>query len=394
MPVEGRCPPRAQANPESRVPALDGLRAIAILLVLLWHLTPDRYTSDGVRSLVFKAADIGWCGVDLFFVLSGFLITGILLRAKDARRSLAGFVRNRLLRIVPAYYLALAIAFFLVPLLPGSHASPPASTQLPYWLYFDNFTQGKQAASNLPVPVGHFWSLAVEMQFYLLWPLVIYHCKARTVSRIGGIVLLLAFVGRGVARLMGCYWTTWYMWTPLHCDGLIVGSLAALAVHSRFKYLRWRAPLWCVAAVAAVFGFLTAWYGQGATMLKAGGPPFAAALTASLPTMLSLGFGSVLLIGLQPNRLSEFLGHPVFRPLALYSYGVYIAHYMLIDVFIQTFSPALLRQWVPGRDAPVYLFLVLSGTISYLVAMLSYHLFEARFLQWKVRSRPGAGPVA
>src|SRR5262245_23786679 len=85
----------------TRVDALDGLRAVAILLILLWHFTPNHNSNQGLRSIVFKIADIGWSGVDLFFVLSGFLITGILLRAKAANSPLRYFLMRRILRILP-----------------------------------------------------------------------------------------------------------------------------------------------------------------------------------------------------------------------------------------------------------------------------------------------------
>src|SRR2546423_13639037 len=98
-----------------RIGALDGLRAIAISLVLLFHLTPGHDSNHGLRSLHYKIADVGWSGVDLFFVLSGFLITGILLRSRRRPHYFRNFYARRALRIFPLYYTALAAVFLILP---------------------------------------------------------------------------------------------------------------------------------------------------------------------------------------------------------------------------------------------------------------------------------------
>src|SRR4051794_13200133 len=112
----GRSPldPRVREEEAPRIGSLDGLRAIAIALVLLFHFTPGHDSNQGVRSLPFKLADIGWSGVDLFFVLSGFLITGILLRAKGSPEYYRRFFSRRVRRVLPLYYLALVIAFWIM----------------------------------------------------------------------------------------------------------------------------------------------------------------------------------------------------------------------------------------------------------------------------------------
>ena len=106
------------------IDALDGLRALAIILVLLYHLTPGHNSDRGLESFVFKIADIGWAGVDLFFVLSGYLITSILLEYKENRQSLKVFFLKRLLRICPLYFFVLILIFFLIPLLTHLYAVP------------------------------------------------------------------------------------------------------------------------------------------------------------------------------------------------------------------------------------------------------------------------------
>ena len=125
------------------IPALDGLRGIAILLVMLHHFTYYRPT-EGIDGLIGDVLFFGWTGVDLFFVLSGFLISGILLDARGSERYFTTFYARRILRIFPLYYLVLFIAFVVLPWFPavhavlvGEHASPP---QWPYWFYLTNFS--------------------------------------------------------------------------------------------------------------------------------------------------------------------------------------------------------------------------------------------------------------
>ena len=366
-----------------RMGSLDGLRAIAILLVLLSHFTPEHDSNQSLASVLFKIADLGWAGVDLFFVLSGFLITGILLRARQARKPLMNFYARRLLRIVPAYYLALVIALVAIPRLTSWYAAPGAAAQAPYWLFLANFTQSGGGTLHVPFRTSHFWSLAVEMQFYLLWPLIVYRCSPRALWQISMAGLLAGCLGRAFATRLETDWTVWYMWTPLRLDGLIVGSLAALAVHQRVEYSRMRPWLLLMVAIGGAFAFLLAWLGWAATIFEASSRPFDVGLVTVMTFMLSLAFGALLLISLQRNTVSHVLSHWIFKRLALYSYGMYIVHFMLASTFEAFFGPAVIAQWIPGRDGPIYAYFCVAATLTFLIAMASYHLFEIHFLQLK-----------
>lgn len=126
-------------KPGRHLGPLDGLRAIAIGLVLLYHLTPGHQSNLGARALLFKIADLGWSGVDLFFVLSGFLITGKLLEARTEPSPFRNFYARRALRIFPLYYLVLFLVLVLVPAISKNISVGSFSAQLPYWLYYSNF---------------------------------------------------------------------------------------------------------------------------------------------------------------------------------------------------------------------------------------------------------------
>jgi peptidoglycan/LPS O-acetylase OafA/YrhL len=158
-----------------RVPVLDGLRGLAILLVMLHHFFQN-YVPEPVwiDRLVFGLMGCGWFGVDLFFVLSGFLITGILYDAKGADRYFLNFYARRTLRIFPLYYAVLVLLFVLLPRVPhplaADYVSDSAPDQLWFWLYLTNFRIALNGGWYSHLVPSVFWSLAIEEQFYVLYP--------------------------------------------------------------------------------------------------------------------------------------------------------------------------------------------------------------------------------
>src|SRR5688572_11214801 len=155
---------------------LDGLRGVAILMVLMIHLYPKPFIADTYPTLtaVFgRLIGAGSYGVELFFVLSGFLITGILLDTKHERRFLGKFYARRILRIFPLYYGALFIVIVILPLFVAFDAEAMAIVhrQLWLWTYLSNWPVGSIWDDSSLFMLGHFWSLCVEEHFYVFWPL-------------------------------------------------------------------------------------------------------------------------------------------------------------------------------------------------------------------------------
>ena len=167
-----------------RIPELDGLRGIAILMVLLVHF--GMFQPQGhAEAAVFRFFEMGWAGVDLFFVLSGYLITTILLKAKTSAFYYTHFYIRRFLRIFPLYYVFLT-GFLLVTLWQGA----PVLEQVWYWSYLANFRIGLGHRID---GLSHFWSLAIEEQFYLVWPLVIRHLRLRNIAVLCGLLCVVSF---------------------------------------------------------------------------------------------------------------------------------------------------------------------------------------------------------
>ena len=159
------------------------LRAIAILLVMVFHYeVRDWPWRSGVAWPLWAVIREGWLGVDLFFVLSGFLITGILLDTRGLPGYFRNFYARRTLRIFPVYYGYLVAVFVLLPPVVSSVAATPAGVQWWFWTYASNLPLGVEGWRFSPGFVSHFWSLAIEEQFYLVWPAIVLFARRRTLA--------------------------------------------------------------------------------------------------------------------------------------------------------------------------------------------------------------------
>src|SRR5678815_2074902 len=201
------------------MPELDVLRGIAILSVVFYHglfwSTGEAAGLQGIARWIVLAAKPGWLGVNLFFVLSGFLITGILLDTNARADYFRRFYLRRAVRILPASYL------LLVALL-AARLIDPAYFALSF-VYLSNVTP----VFGVPLQYAVLWSLAVEEQFYLLWPAIVRHASPRNMAAASLGLILLVPVVRGIAFERGTSSDGLYMYTWLVCDGLATGAFVA-----------------------------------------------------------------------------------------------------------------------------------------------------------------------
>ncbi len=210
---------------------LDGLRGVAILMVLATHLVEmhDLPHPTAVTRLIGLVAGLGWSGVDLFFALSGFLITGILLETRRRPGYFAAFYARRTLRIFPLYYTFLLVVIAVLPRLSPETFQSPTPGQWMYWTYASNFVRVKY---EYTLALSVTWSLAIEEQFYLVWPTVVWFVSRRPLVWICGLLMATAVAYRGVAVV--CHWggKATYYYTLSRMDGLAAGALAAVVIRT------------------------------------------------------------------------------------------------------------------------------------------------------------------
>jgi len=385
----------------AHIPVLDGVRGLAILLVLIHHFGygggPDYPRRMG--AIFFSVTNVGWVGVDLFFVLSGFLITGILYDAKGSNHYFRNFYMRRVLRIFPLYYGVLIACFVILPLL-TQHALGQPPQQIWFWLYWQNM---RSAVTGLwceaPNPWGlgfvHFWSLAIEEQFYVLWPLVVFAASRRTLLRVCLGLTAVALATRVTMLAMGVApYPLPFLLTPCRLDGLAAGALVALLVRGPVDIDRLVRPAVAV-TLASGLALAGMW---GKTYLERSN-----LVVASVGyTLLAIFFASVLLL-LVVRGDRHWLGRPfrhaAMRFLGRYSYGTYVLHGLFLGWFTGYLLPVpMLTAWIGSYVARVVVHCAAACIISIAAAWLIWHLYEKHFLNLKrffeYRSRSTIVPSA
>jgi peptidoglycan/LPS O-acetylase OafA/YrhL len=356
------------------IPALDGVRGIAILLVLLSHFMLREYFQD---ERVYFITQFGWIGVDLFFVLSGFLITGILLDAKNNAHYYSNFYRRRVLRILPLYYFAVLVTWLTVIFI---EKAPDRLQGYDSFSWFFTFTpniamglKNDYLYHSHIFNLNHLWSLAIEEQFYLFWPLIVRYVPMRALAIL---CLVLISIGTGLRNLTDhvvgeMVSTSSYTFPFCRMDGLAAGSFIAIAL--RLNWLQ-QIPYdkWIARGLFGIMGVLI--MGN-----------FINGTKQSLYTESALFFAALLFLSLNPNprgitrRVCEnqFLQH-----LGKYSYGLYVFHHMFEFAWKNGFGRHLLASNLPPLlGQSIYVLLAFAGT--YALARLSWWLIERPFLKLK-----------
>lgn len=317
-----------RTKPAQRIAELDGVRGLAILLVLVHHYCRDLPAAGWVDRLVLTAASIGWIGVDLFFLLSGYLITRILLDAKSSPGFLRVFYARRTLRIFPPYYLLLFFLFWLTPALGVSLIGESAKDSPWFWLYGSNFLI---AVDDWPHRVlAPLWSLAVEEHFYLIWPLVILAVPGPHLARVTILIALGSAFLRFVGLTLGWSTSAIYVLTFTRLDALAVGGFLATVTRSGAGSLA------RVSRIGGRVGFAGIVFGLTAISLGRGhwgswnGPSLVGEFLA-----LAIGLGGALIWLLSVDHrhpAPAMLRSPVLTFVGRRSYAMYLWHMPLIEV--------------------------------------------------------------
>jgi peptidoglycan/LPS O-acetylase OafA/YrhL len=349
---------------------LDGLRAISALMVVVFHFFTYR---SGFYSDSFYAPD-NWffrniiiiCqhGVSLFFVLSGFVITRILLKTKDESYYFQNFYTKRILRIAPLYYLFLVVWFYILPAI----LDKPTATiddQLPSFLYLQNILSTFSIKESGP---PHFWSLAVEEHFYLAWPFVVFFTPFNKLGTVIFISILGVFVVKFFMLKNGL---NTHDFTLTRIDQILMGAfLTILEVNGIFK----RTPLKYFVSLAVLIVPIA----FGIYMLSPAVPFLKDMTKYFLLGLICFSFLGMVLSLKKESQVNKFLTLPALQYLGKISYGIYVWHALVL---------ILLYNFFLTEAVAVDLAIALLLTIGF--AHLSYFYFEKVFLNMKEKIPSG-----
>lgn len=361
--------------------ALDGLRGIAILLVVACHFVSNLHLSaSGLAWPLVAVAHAGWTGVDLFFVLSGFLITGILVDARGSDSYFKAFYARRALRILPAYYGFLFVVFVLIPLLhlgAGSNYLLARQHQGWYWLHLTNVMMALGEAGRGPYPSTLFWSLAVEEQFYLIWPAIVALCSVRTLRKVCVAGIFLCIGLRILGGLTGVPGITLSVLPITRGDTLFVGGFLAIeyrrgTLNRYLDFAKFAVPV----AVLVLLGLMIH-YDQ-LDYLDSG-----TAMFGSIAITVLTSSAVVLSLSSTASSFAQMLRSGFLRFFGRYSYAIYIVHTAVL-AGMDYYRPFASLPLIGGSALPAQIVWALAYVgLSTGIAMLSWHLVEKHFLRLK-----------
>lgn len=355
--------------------ALDGVRGLALVTVFVIHCF-NPVPLGPVSSALHAIADSGWLAIDLFFVLSGYLITAILLRTRGQADYFRNFYARRALRIFPAYYLVVVFAFYVYPRLWPTLGGIGLEAQAPYYLlYVQNWAMVAQRGGMVFPGVDHMWSMAIEEQFYLVWPLLVALVPPARLARLCVLLICCSIAAKFVLVASHAGWGQIYVATITRLDGLAAGAWVAVRL---FHQPASPPPRWLRTTAGAALAILLAVF-VAKRGLHINSPTQIAICTSAASLLFATMIHHVVTAPVR-DPLRRLLGSRPLVFLGIYSYGIYLIHWVIywqLRLEIEAALPGL-----PVNLVVVIVGLVVTG-LSIVLAMAMYHAVEQPALRLK-----------
>ena len=366
--------PTATRTFRGHIPGLDALRGVAVLLVIIYHFFMGwPYWGSTVANMAGRVLRSGWVGVDVFFVLSGFLITSGLIDTRDHPHRAKRFYIRRSLRIFPAFYALLILAFFVLPALsslPGHSLTEKVSSAWPYFFGYISNIWLVGAGDTVPLHLSVTWSLAVEEQFYVLWPLVVWWTPHKHLRKAVVASLFFAFGAKLIALYLSGKVAASY-WMFCRVDQFGAGALVSVLLReATFSESMWTG--------LKRVGWFSLFAGSVVVLFKDKVPGTMFVLLQ--PILVGLGVAA-LVMSIIDGGFKRFSKSRVLKFFGKYSYGMYLLH----GLFIPWLGPRASEAKILDRDAVVTMTgeLLLFLALTVLTSLLLFHLLENPFLNLK-----------
>ncbi|MFZ5569870.1 MAG: acyltransferase family protein [Thermodesulfobacteriota bacterium] len=354
---------------DSHFPELDGIRGMAITLVLIFHCMP--LNSLPMSDFIAPIKASCWIGVDLFFVLSGFLITRILIGLKQTQKKYLIFYGRRSLRIFPLYYFTLTVVFFLLIKNADIHYTIQYCAPMKwFFLYAYNIYIWINNSWAISDYLNHFWSLCVEEQFYLFWPLIIFTFQSARLPFVMTAIITAAISFKTCLFFIGMTAPVLFTNMFARMDCFAFGGLAAYA------HLYWDKAI--ITKKARFLFFLSFSILMLTGIIEKGIHAASPLILVVMTPIIALFFSCLIYLSLNDGIIpvKRFLSNNILRLLGKYSYGIYIYHWIIFVSIIRfdVLSLHIENPWLQFIT-------VLLATFS--VSFLSFHLLEQHFLKAK-----------
>jgi peptidoglycan/LPS O-acetylase OafA/YrhL len=355
---------------------IDVLRGYAILSVVIFHCVQSMGLTE---NRVANYTSIGAFGVDLFFVISGFLITDILIKTVNNRDYFKNFYGRRILRIFPLYYGFLLLFIFILPhffhklgdLYDGVLLY---KYQVWYWLYIPNTALGLHPEK---IVFPHLWSLAVEEQYYMIWPLFVWLFSFRNLKAILITVIILSFSLR-------CYFVVheydpYFLWTftPIRLEAIAIGSLLSICYNeNNVIYYEWR-KLFTAIIIVLVTALLVFVYTKRFF-------EYALSIQSVGILLMDILFGCVLIKSISSGEYKKTFFNKMLKNIGKFSYSIYIFHMLVLtEVLIAIKKIELKYNTKFSNGVKGASILCATLAFSYIIAFATWNLYEKHFIKLK-----------